>query len=138
MPVYEYECPKHGLHEHFALVAERHEAKACPECGHPSLKRGVPTKINLSPLLTDAARYQDFYDPGLGMGRIDDSVTHNRLKREKAARVARMQEEIASGQRKPLTPQEARARQIRKQEAARPQIREKVLRRTEGRSPPDI
>ena len=36
MPVYEHDCPKHGVFEHYTLVKHFTKVRECPECKAPS------------------------------------------------------------------------------------------------------
>lgn len=36
MPTYDYRCANGHAHEHFCKIAERPDARNCPECGEPA------------------------------------------------------------------------------------------------------
>lgn len=65
MPVYEYECVRHGVFEEFHPMAESHLPRACPECGSAAPRvvlsaavfAALPAAARKAHTINEASRY---------------------------------------------------------------------------------
>ena len=59
MPLYEYECPEHGVFVALRPLAEYRTPQACPECAMQSTRVITPVALGLMPASTRTAHQRN-------------------------------------------------------------------------------
>ncbi len=59
MPLYEYECPEHGVFEALRPMAEYQSPQACPECAMQSSRVITPVALGLMPAIARVAHQRN-------------------------------------------------------------------------------
>ena len=59
MPLYEYECPRHGAFEALRPLAEYQSPQACPVCAKQSTRVITPVALGLMPVATRTAHQRN-------------------------------------------------------------------------------
>lgn len=97
MPIYEYQCKKHGRFDSWALMSERHAPQACPKCHKLSefVISAPRVFCDFTPYISPAsgkliegrrARTEDFARTGTrpyDAGEMRDAQTHRKLEEAK-------------------------------------------------------